>query len=141
MKIRYGFVTNSSSSSFIIATKKELNKNNAYDFFLEQLNLILKPNHPIFVDFVERFASHLFDQLKQDKFKSYNPEKYYEYNYGETDQIEMNKFLARMRDFNFIYEGSFGSEDFDGISEYFYSYGEELKFDISNDELKIDRGF
>lgn len=129
--MRIGFVTNSSSSSFIIATKKELNKNNAYDFFLEQLKLILKPNHPIFEDFVERFASHLFDQLKQDKFKSQEPEEYYMYGeleyMAQYDKDQMNKFLERMKDFNFIYEGSFGSE--------------ELKFDISNDELKIDRGF
>jgi len=115
-KIRNGFVSNSSSSSFIIASKKEpeikikINVREICDYVVktkEDLDLVIK----------ERFYVDEINKLE------------------DYDLIIYNKCLKSLEDGNEIYFGTVANDYDDEIGNFIYrsGFGKEVNFDIIQD--------
>lgn len=116
MKIRFDFVTNSSSSSFIIACKKELNQKLLYELFR------ISEDHPLYdllkdvVDTILRKAGKTTIEAIKEKGR------YYDENF--------EKYM--LKNFHW-YEGSFSDEEYEnGMVE---SYLCETDLNIETDDF------
>jgi len=140
MKIRNGFVSNSSSSSFLIVMKnnKVLNKNSLIESFK------IDKNSPLF-GFANDLADFLINESEECTIASMHDN--YVGHYGEdvlsvddmikelVEDISMDKEMLESIKNNKIkvYEGSATDEDGDAISSYLYN--SEVCFDT--DEISM----
>ena len=117
MKIRNGFVSNSSTSSFIImfkGTAKQLEKK------LQQVfNIPLPENYPIKIGGLNKVSERFIYNLNETSFKSVKAYKKEFYIEDENDIDKWHKkALTKIKDGWTIYTGGFaddGGEDIDPI--------------------------
>jgi hypothetical protein len=104
MKVRNGFVSNSSSSSFIIASREELTK----ESLLKAFNVDKKS--PIY-DMVEEVASIFYDNGEKTTIKKLKD------NYGIENEEDYEGYYGKIvkkiekSGFDYIYEGSVGDDN------------------------------
>ena len=119
MKIRNGFVSNSSSSSFTIISKKELN----YKLLWNVLGV--PEEHPLY-NIVGNICSCILERAK--KVDEHDLEKSIE---KWNEQFDKDK-LKTIKDGNYLYECIFSSESY-GIETFLY----ENSFDVKLDGFEI----
>lgn len=124
MKTRTGFVSNSSSSSYIIALKEPL-KDTLYDIetrLMDYLDVnINSPFYPI----AEEVVSIFLDNMKDcGDFKSAEDELYNKWIEELEDREDLDEFKH-------IYIGDISTED-GGIEEFIINY---IEMNINEDEL------
>lgn len=105
MKIRTDFVTNSSSSSFIVFSKKELTKETLFEL------LKLDEEHPL-KDIMNLIADCIINCIECENFEDYVKEWYSDYN----EEIS-KEYLELSKKFPYFYEGSFSTEGYDNPME------------------------
>jgi len=107
MKIRNGFISNSSSSSFIIAYKKEINE---IDFVK---NVLLIPeNSPMF-----NFGKEVFKLFMNNSREIKNIDEWIKENFYDEKDYE-TKEMKKIKDEGFIIkDGSFSNEEY-GLEDY-----------------------
>jgi hypothetical protein len=125
LKIRNGFVSNSSSSSFIIGVKDNFSEEEILKHLNE--NLSLPENHPL-KKAAEIIIDHIFDEINFENVST--SEKEYrgdleddELSFLDLDAIELLKEGWK------IYSGSFHNEGFDGVDL------TGIAFEIKNDNF------
>ena len=116
MKIRFDFVTNSSSSSFIIACKEELNQKLLYELFQ------ISENHPLY-NLLKDVADTILRKASKTTIEAIKEEGYY---YDE----KFEKYM--LKNFHW-YEGNFSDEEYgNGMAE---SYLCETDLNIETDDF------
>jgi hypothetical protein len=123
MKIRQGFVSNSSSSSFILASKKDLTKS--------EIKALLLSDPKIISNLVDKIVDTMVERLYSER-----PTSLREYaldRYGES-----NEQIARWHNkgLNFVYHTFFSDEDGDPIESLVCN---ALDINIETDEFAIEK--
>ena len=125
MKIRNGFVSNNSSSSFLILSKEELDKNKLMELFL------IPKESPLYI-IGEQIADFIISEGRHNSIE----EIMYNYGYEEEDLEDhgyMANLIKKARDEKWeIYEGYASNED-SGVGAYFC----DIDLDIKTDDLII----
>lgn len=108
MKIRQGFVSNSSSSSFVIASKDKHPRITLTVNISKEVDYIIKTVEELDECFMEKYC---YEETLEEFFKEddWQKEKY-------------NKMKKAIEEGKIVYIGSWNSDDC-GIGEYFYNNG------------------
>ena len=143
MKIRNGFVSNSSSSSFLIVMKnnKILSKNSLIESFK------VDKNSPLF-GFADDLADFLIGESKECSIKEMHDNYIGSHEKDEltkdemidelVDEMSMDKdMLELLKDDKIkVYKGSACSDDDDPISSYIYHSSIDMYFDTEEISMK-----
>jgi hypothetical protein len=108
MKTRQGFVSNSSSSSFIIATREKLTKKNLDKIFRV-------PETGIFKNIAKEMATIFFDNAEEITVEEFLDD----YDYDSLDEIEgeYGDFIRKAYNNNFTVYHGYVSDDEGGMEE------------------------
>ena len=125
-KIRVGFVTNSSSSSFVIARKSDIKESDVVNLIIDKLSDEIKKE----LNGIE-YHRYIFDYL-DDEFKDLIIQK----DYDKAIKLIANELCDRLLDAYFemelgdweVHAEEFGNED-DFYSRLIYDYGDKLVSD------------
>jgi hypothetical protein len=101
MKIRSDFVTNSSSSSFVIATTEALTRETLYNVFQ-----VSDAAHPLINNIIDTIF-HCAEKITEDNFVAYHD---YEVKRGEYDEILGKGY--------FLYDGDFSDDGASSAERY-----------------------
>lgn len=133
MKIRNGFVSNSSSSSFIIATKDDMESN-----FTEVLEGIKTTDDFPMKELVERFISIITGAFV-DNAEKYTLKEYLDDRCWEEDEFEDDypEIYDKVKNHGWkLYDGSVSDQDGEDVGAMML-VGMEIKY--STDEIIIDK--
>ncbi len=114
MKVRFDFVTNSSSSSFVIASKEELNKKMLYELFQ------ISDNHPL-RELLQDIANTILHSATKSTLDEIR-----------EDDYSLSEQCAKYLDKGFhLYHGSFSDEGYgsDMAESYLCSAGLNIETD------------
>lgn len=115
MKIRLGFVSNSSSSSFIILSKKELTMELLLEF------LIVPEIHPLY-DMSKNICKCILSRAKKSIITS--PDEYI-----KNNDIKDNNFIQKINQGFNVYEGWFFDDGDDVMETFLCANGINFKSD------------
>jgi hypothetical protein len=140
MKIRNGFVSNSSSSSFIIASKKYLE-----EVSKEEINDIFKLSDPN-IWMGEVIFKTIINKARQVDWLEWLQERYYYQNHGPgwveecLQEFEEARYVKGLLDRGFIvYTGEFESE-YSNLVEHHYSKN-DLNYESDNLIISHEGGY
>jgi len=142
MKVRAGFVSNSSSSSFVIAlkTKKKLSKEMLY----ETLGLEKVKDNKLAYDLVKEFADCLFGACEHNEIDNFSSLKEYSEDYGYDHEIEMLEShgftKSQIKTIKKLIIGSVCDEDPDNSMETVLCY-QDIDFEDDNLIIKKEGGY
>ncbi len=129
MKRRYGFVSNSSSSSFIIGSKGELTKEKLFKFLSSGLNL---PKDSFVWNLVNGAAETFKDNAKQVTVDDLDDDPY-----ASDEWIQDSDYYKRIRKIldskMRLYTGGVSTDTDDSMEQYLV----DAEFDYESDDLII----
>jgi hypothetical protein len=131
MKIKQDFITNSSSSSFIIACKNDLTKEQIKQKIIKVINL---PENSILKEIDKEIADcFCYDMEKKDLIQFFDDRGYSHYKQDKERQELSEKFSK----YPFIWDGSVSS-DGEGIEPWVCDY---LELNYKDDEIIIEKEY